>query len=241
LRLPDETNDFVEGVEDLFEPLEDVHALPERRQLVLEPPRDHLQPEMEEMPEHLLQIQSLWTPHLRILGWDEAGEVHREIDLKRCVLEEIRHDHLFVSVPLQLERDADVLGRKILHVEKLWQLAAEDDVGDPLDQLRLVHGIRDTLDVDGLRRSGLGTHVPRPPQPDAARSGLVDFPQLLDRVQNLTSGGEVRSLDGPAELSNPDVLVVEQLDERGGDFAEVVRRNVGGHPNGDSGRAVDEQ
>ena len=35
--------------------------------------------------------------------------------------------------------------------------------------------------------------------------------------------------------------VVDEGDGRGGDLAQVVRRDVGGHAHGDAGRAVDEQ
>ena len=52
--LADDADDLVERVEDHLEALEDVDALLERRQLVLEPPGDDLEPEVEEVPEDLL-------------------------------------------------------------------------------------------------------------------------------------------------------------------------------------------
>ena len=111
-------DDLVERVEDLLEAFEDVDALPERRQLVLEPPGDDLEPEVQEVPEDLLQIEPLGPADLRVLRRDEAREVDGEVDLQRRVLEEVRHDHLLVGVLLHLERDAHVVGRQVLHVER---------------------------------------------------------------------------------------------------------------------------
>ena len=73
---------------------------------------------------------------------NQAGEVDDEAGLQRRVLEQVRHDHLLVGVLLQLERDADVFGREVLHVEQRRQLAAQRDVGDALDERRLVHRVR---------------------------------------------------------------------------------------------------
>ena len=142
VRLPDDADDLVERVEDLLEAFEDVDALLERRQLVLEPPGDDLEPEMEEVPEDLLEIEPLGPADLGVLGRDQAGQVDGEVDLQRRVLEEVRHDHLLVGVLLHLDRDAHVLGREVLDVEQLRQLAADHDLGDALDQLRLVHRVR---------------------------------------------------------------------------------------------------
>ena len=65
--LADDADDLVERVEDLLEALEDVDALLERRQLVLEPPGDDLEPEMQEVPEDLLEIEPLGTADFGVL------------------------------------------------------------------------------------------------------------------------------------------------------------------------------
>ena len=53
--------------------------------------------------------------------------------------------------------------------------------------------------------------------------------------------GKVRPLDVAAQLHARQLLVVEQLDERGTHLPKVMRRDVGGHTHGDAGRAVDQQ
>ncbi len=218
-----------------------MNPLLQRGELVLEPPGDDVEAKMEEVPEDLLQIEPLGTADLRILRRDQARQVHREVDLQRRVLEEIRHDHLLVGVLLHLERDAHVLRREILHVEELRQLAAQHDLGDPLDELRLVHRVRNAVDVDRLGRARFRPGVPGAAETDRSRSRLVDLLQLLLRVENLAAGGEVGPLDVTTELRAAQLLVVEQLDERRAHLAEVVRRDVGRHPDGDPRRAVDEE
>jgi hypothetical protein len=78
---------------------------------VLEPPGDDLEPEVQEVPQHRVEIEPLGAADVRRLGRDQARQVDDEAVLQRGVLEEIRHDHLLVGVLLQLERDAHVLRR----------------------------------------------------------------------------------------------------------------------------------
>ena len=138
-------------------------------------------------------------------------------------------------------RDAHVLGRDVLHVEQLRQLALLDDLADLRDELRLVDRVRDAVDVDRLGRSRFLADVPRAAQADAAAAGLVDRLELVRRVQNLPAGRKVRPLDIARQLRVAELVVLEQLDERRAHFPEVVRRNVRGHPDGDARGAVDQQ
>ena len=75
----------------------------ERGELVLEPLGDDLEPEVQEVPEDLLEIEPLGPADLGVLGRDQAGQVDGEVDLQRRVLEEVRHDHLLVGVLLHLD------------------------------------------------------------------------------------------------------------------------------------------
>ena len=150
LRLPDDLQDLVERVEDLLEALEDVDALLDRRELVFQPLGDDVEPEVQEVPEHRVQVEALRAADFRVLGRNQAREVDDEAGLERRVLEQVRHHHLLVRVLLQLERDPHVVGRQILDVDERRQLAAESDVGDALDERRLVHRVGHAGDVDRL-------------------------------------------------------------------------------------------
>ena len=61
-------DDLVERVEDLLEALEEVDALPERGELVLQPLGDDFEAEVQEVPQDLLQIEPLGPADFRILG-----------------------------------------------------------------------------------------------------------------------------------------------------------------------------
>ena len=110
----------------------------ERLELVLEPARDDVEAEVEEVPEDLVQVEPLGLADERVLGRHEAREVHGERGLERRVLVEIRHHHLRVRVPLQLQRNPHVVRGQVPDVDEVRQLARERDVGDALDEHGLV-------------------------------------------------------------------------------------------------------
>src|SRR5581483_11869659 len=83
VRLPDHLDDLVERVEDGFESFEDVNALSQRCELVLEPLRHDFEPEVQEVPEDLFQIQAFGPADFGILGRDQARQVDGEVDQQR--------------------------------------------------------------------------------------------------------------------------------------------------------------
>ena len=201
----------------------------------------HVQPEVQEVPEHRVEIQALGPANLRVLGRDQGREIHDEAGLKRRVFEQVRHHHLLVGILLQLERDPHVFGRQILDVDERRQLAAERHVRDPLDQRGLVHRIRDARDVNRLAATRDGTLFPGGAQTDRAGSGFVDLFELLRRVQHLAAGREVRPFDVAAQLHAAQIRIVQQLEECGAHLPKIVRGDVRGHPHRNAGRAVDQQ
>ena len=141
--LADHLQDLVERVEDLLEAFEDVDPLLQRVELVLEPLRHDLEAEVEEVPEDGLEVEALRPADFGVLGRDQARQVDDEVRLERRVLEQIRHHHPRIGVPLQLELDPHVVGRHVADVEQRRQLARQHDVGDPFDQRRLVDRVRE--------------------------------------------------------------------------------------------------
>ena len=78
VRLPDDAEHLVENIEDLLEPLEQVDALLQRFELVLEARGDHFEPEMQEVPEDRFQIEPLGPADFGILRRDQARQIDRE-------------------------------------------------------------------------------------------------------------------------------------------------------------------
>ena len=83
-------------------------------------------------------------------------------------------------------------------------------------------------------------HADAPAQLDAALAGREIILDALDAA-NHAAGRKVRAFDELHQLRNRDVRLVNLRADAVNDFAEVVRRHVRGHADGDAGAAVDEQ
>ena len=241
IRLADDLEDPIERVEDLLEAFEDVDTPGNRRGLVFEAAVHDLHAEVQEVPQHRLQIEAFGPADVLLLGRNQTGEVDAEAHLERRVPAQVRHDERLVGVPLDLEFDADVVGAHVAHVEQRRQLARDHQVGDARDQLRLVDRVRDGGDRDHLAGAPDLTLLPRAAQANRAAAGAIDLLQLVGRVENLAAGGEVRALDVLAQLQRRQLGVVDQPQQRRADLAEMVRRDVGGHADRDAHRAVDQE
>jgi hypothetical protein len=73
-----------------------------------------------------------------------------------------------------------------------------------------------------------------------ALAGFVHFQQVGARGDDFRFGRVVRALDVLAELLDRGLGLIEQAHAGAGDFAQVVRRHVGGHAHGDAGGAVEQ-
>src|SRR5208283_1797527 len=65
----------------------------------------------------------------------------------------------------------------------------------------------------------------------------------LDAVftENDAAGGEIRPLDKLGQFFDGGVRVINEMGDAFTDLSEVVRRNIRGHTDGDTGTAVDQQ
>ena len=120
-------------------------------------------------------------------------------------------------------------------------LRGEHYLRDALDNLRLVGGVGDARDVDGLRAARRRARLPGGANADGAAAAAVDLAQLVGRVQHLPAGGEVGAGDELAQRVGVELRVVQKLQQRRAHLVGVVRRNVRGHADGDAGGAVDQQ
>ena len=87
-------------------------------ELVLETAGHHLEAEVEEVPEHLLEVEALGPADLGVLGRHQAGHVDGERRLQRRVLEQVRHHQVVVGAGLQLQLDAHIVGRDVPDVDR---------------------------------------------------------------------------------------------------------------------------
>src|SRR5690606_37711012 len=72
----------------------------------------------------------------------------------------------------------------------------------------------------------------------AATAIAVDFTQVGPRGNNFRFGGKIRGDNVLAQSIEAGVGVIQQVNTGTGDFADIVRRNIGGHAHGNTGGAV---
>jgi hypothetical protein len=73
-----------------------------------------------------------------------------------------------------------------------------------------------------------------------ALAGFVDFQQIGARRDDFRLGRVVRALDMLTELFDRGFWLIKQTHAGTGDFAQVMRRHVGGHAHGDTGGAIEQ-
>lgn len=121
-----------------------------------------------------------------------------------------------------------------------FELLFLDQLGDLLDQPRLVHLIRNLGDDDrfaavvGHFHIGLGAHA------HAATAGAVTGSDAGGAVDD-AGGGEIRAGDVFHQAFDIQLRRVDQGDAGVDRLGQIVRRDVGGHAHRDTGRAVDQQ
>ena len=146
-------------------------------------------------PQHRRQVDPQRRGDLFVLRGKEAGEVDVEPGLERRVLVEVRHHQVGIGARLQLQHDADVVGRLVAHVDQQRELLVDDHVGDPLDDARLGERVRDRGDDDVVAGLAARLGLPFAAHPHAPLPRLVDVAQLFLAVGDLTAGRKVGPLD----------------------------------------------
>ena len=170
------------------------------------------------------------------------------------MLVEIVEDDLADLAALQLDDDAHAVAVGLVaDVGDAFDGLVAHQVGDALDQLRLVDLIGDLVDDDLLAIAllhlldlGLGSHL------DAAAAGDVGLVNAAP-ADDEAAGREVGPGNQPDEFAQL-VLAAERRasrrhhqrlfdhpDDAVDHLPHVVRRDVGGHAHGDPGRSVDQQ
>ena len=170
----------------------------------------------------------------------DGQRVDREAGFQRRVLVEIVDDDLGDGVALDLDDHARVLIRLVAHGGDVGDDLLVHQLGDALHQHRAVHVVRNFRDDDLLAAAfelldaDLAAHL------HAAAPGLEI---LLDALQpaDHAAGREIRPFDELHQLLERDVRVVDLRADAVDDLAQIMRRHVGGHADGDAGAAVDQQ
>src|SRR5215831_19150815 len=178
LGLTDQADDQVEVLDRLAQAGQDVGALLGARQVVARPPGDDLAAEADERLEHLLEVDDL-RPAIDQRQHDDAeGRLHLR------VLVQLVHHDLRDFAAAELEHDADALAvRLVADLGDGGDLLFRRQLGDLLDQARLVHLVRELRDDDRLAAAAHLLGVRLGPERDGAaarRVRLADAARAVD-------------------------------------------------------------
>ena len=132
---------------------------------------------------------------------------------------------------------------EILEVGDLGEHAVLDELGDLRDHAvvaALLHRVGQLGDDDRGAAAAQLLDVRAGAHDDAAAARAVCLADAV-AAEDDPGGREVRPLDEPHQPVDVDLRVVDHRDERVDRLAEMVRRDVRRHADGDPGGAVDEQ
>ena len=236
LGVADDVDDLVEVVLGDEEAIDDVEALLGLGELETATAGVHLEAVVD------VALEEVAQGHAARAAMIQGDHVRAEGGLQVAVFVElVEDDGTGLGVLLQLDDDADAVLQAglIADVGDALDDAGLDELGHLGDHRGLVDHVGDGGDEDGLMLAvlddlGLAAHG------DGAAAGLV---HRLDAgaAADEGAGGEVGALDELHELIDGGVGVGHKVDEAVAEFAQVVRRDVGGHAHGDALGAIEEQ
>ena len=172
---------------------------------------------------------------------DQSQHDYREIGLKlRLHIKLIEH-HLRICVTLELNDDTHTVAVGLVtQVGYALKALFLDLLGNGADKLALIDLIRKLGDdyadaiLAELLKLAAGTHR------DLAAAGCVGLTDAAS-AHNNTLGREVRTLNILHKVGNGRLGVIQNADACVDDLAQVVRRDIRRHADGDTRRAVDQK
>ena len=141
----------------------------------------------------------------------------------------------------RLQHQAHILGALVAHIAQDRDLAGVDQLGDALDQFGFLHLVGDLGDDDLPGAPAQLLDAPGGAQPEPAAPGAVGLQHAVARLDQHPAGGEIGPRDHLDQGLGPGVRVADQVQQRLGQLAGVVRRDRGRHADRDAGGAVGEQ
>ena len=191
-------------------------------------PPDHVHAVVNEIFDRLHQ------PHLFRLAMSHSQENHAEVFLHLGVLKELVENDLRFAPAFQFDYDPHSIAIGfVANVGDVFDGLVVNQLGDALDEVPLIHLIRDFGDDDGLAvlsnvlNRRFGAHY------EAATAVLVGLENAGFAVDDAVSW-EVRPLHDLQEFRQRGLRIVDQHDRGIHDLGQIVRRDVRRHSHGNS-------
>ena len=157
------------------------------------------------------------------------------------MLVKIIEDHSGVRIALQVHHNAHTVAVGfIADVGNIFKLLLAHQLGDLFNQAGFVDLVRNLRNNDALPVVLTGFDIRFCPNNDSSPSGRVRFPHSVVAIDD-SPGGEVGSFDDLHQFLVIDIGVFNVGNTPVDHFAEIVRRNICRHADGDTARAVDEK
>ena len=129
----------------------------------------------------------------------------------------------------------------VAHVGDQRQLLLVDQLGDALDQARLLHLVGNFRDDDEICAAAGVFRAPARAHAERAAPGCVGLGDLVARIDDQAAGREIRSGHELEQCLRACVRVVDEKQRGIAQLRDIVRRNGCRHAHRDALRAVGEQ
>ena len=214
----------------------DMGPLPCLAELIRGPAGNDFLAEIDERLKNLLEIQHFG------LAAVQRQHVHAEAGLQRREgIELVEHDFGHgIALDFDHHPHAVPVGF-VAEIRDPLDLLVPHRLGDDLDHPGLVHLVGNLGNDDGFAVLGHRLDLRLAPDDHRTSAGREGLPDAV-AAQYHAAGREIGTLHMVFDqLANGEVRVVDQRAAGVDDFAEIVRRNVGRHADGNAARAVDQE
>ena len=186
--------------------------------------------------------QGLQAQHARRVGGVEHVQIERKAVFQVGQAKQAVHQHLIVDgAGARFDDDANLRVGFVAHIGQDRQLLVVDQRRDLLDQLRLLHLIRNFGDDRDPGAAAMILLVPARARAEGASSGGIGFGDDRRAVHQHAAGRKVRPPHDLHQCRMIGIGVVYQ--QMGGvdQFSDIMRRNAGRHADRDAAGAIGEQ
>ncbi len=199
------------------------------------PARNDFFTELNEGRNNLAQQQSLRASMMK------RQHIAGKRRLQRCEFEQLVQDHISIGITFQFNNNAHaVTVGFITNFCDAFNDFFTSDFAQTFQQLAFIDLIRDFMDDNGFAfvpngfNRGFRAHRHRTA---SRRIGRVR-PRT---TQNLTTGRKVRPRNKAHQFFVGDIGVLHTCQTSVNDFAQIMWRNIGGHPHRDPARTIHQQ
>ena len=198
--------------------------------------------------QHVAQMVEPFAQALRKAHHPGHAPLDQHVQVQRNLVFELgqpeqrfHHERRIDVLRLRLDHDTDVFGQLVPDVTDQRQLLLVEQLGDLLDQARLLHQEGNLGDDDNPGAARTLFLLPSSANTERAATGRVGFSDRLLGIDADAAGREIRALHPLQQRLGFRVGLLDQMQRGVAEFGGVVRRDRGRHADRNTLRAVGEQ